>query len=76
MKQIYDQIETEEEVRIRKLVRQGTSNAPQEMFVNNVNLYEKALLCDRNTRKSNLQMEQWSILSVNIKFINQKIKIL
>ena len=74
MKQIYDKIETGEEVRIRKVTQQGTSNAPQETFVNNVNLYEKALLSDRNMRKNNLQMEQWSILSDNIKYVKSEDK--
>ena len=39
------------------------------MFINDVNQYEKALLCDRNVRRSNLQMEQWSILSDNIVYV-------
>ena len=34
-----------------------------------VNQYEKALLSDRNMIKSNLQMEQWSILSDNIVYV-------
>ena len=66
-KQIYDKVELGEEVKIRKLVQQNTFISPkQEMFVYDVNQYEKALLSDRNTRRSNLQMEQWSILSDNI----------
>ena len=70
MNQIYDKIETGEEVRIRNLVQQNISNSPkQETFVNNVNQYERALLSDRNTRKSNSQMEQWSILSDNIIYV-------
>ena len=44
-KQIYDNVETGEEVRIRKLVQQNISNSPkQEMFVSNVNQYEKAII--------------------------------
>ena len=70
MNQIYYKIETGEEERIRKLVQQNISNSPkQETFVNNVNQYERALLSDRNTRKSNLQMEQWSILSDNTVYV-------
>ena len=39
------------------------------MFVNDVNQYEKALLSDRNMRRNNSQMEQWSILSNNIIYV-------
>ena len=74
-KQIYDNIETGEEVRIRKLVQQNISNSPkQEMFVSNVNQYEKVLLSDRNMRRSNSQMEQWSILSDNIIYVKSEDK--
>ena len=37
-----------------------------------VNQYEKALLSDRNMIKSNLQMEQWSILSDNIVYVKSE----
>ena len=64
MKQIYDKVETRQEVRIRKLVQQNISDSSkQKAFVNQ---YEKALLSDRNMRRSYAQMEQWSILSDNI----------
>ena len=63
-KQIYDKIELGEKVRIRKLDQCNVPISPkQETFTNDVNQYEKVLLSDRNTRRSNLQMEQW----VNIK---------
>ena len=39
---------------------------------NDVNQYEKALLSDRNMIKSNLQMEQWSILSDNIVYVKSE----
>ena len=69
-KQIYDNIEKGEEVKIRKLVQQNTSISPkQETFANDVNQYEKALLSDRDVRRNNLQMEQWSILSDNIIYV-------
>ena len=42
------------------------------MFANDVNQYEKALFSDRNTRKSNSQMEQWSILSDNIVYVRSE----
>ena len=72
-KQIYDKAETGGEIRIRKLVQQNISDSPkQETFVNNINQYEKALLSDRNMRRSNLQMEQWSILSDNIVFVRSE----
>ena len=37
-----------------------------------VNQYEKALLSDRNMIKSDLQMEQWSILSSNIVYVKSE----
>ena len=42
------------------------------MFTNDVNQYEKALLSDRYRRKSNVQMDQWSILSDNIVYVKSK----
>ena len=42
------------------------------MFINDVNQYERALLSDRNTRRSNLQMKQWSILSDNIVYVRSE----
>ena len=72
-KHIYDKIETGEEIKIRKLVQQNISNSPkQETIVSNVNQYEKALLSDRNTRRSNAQMDHWSILSDNIVYVKSK----
>ena len=72
-KHIYDKIETGEEIRIRKLVQQIIpDSSKQEMFANNVNQYEKALLSDRYTRRSNAQMDQWSILSDNIIYVKSK----
>ena len=69
-KQIYDNVEKGEKVKIRKLVQQNTSiSSKQEMFVNDVNQYERALLSNRNMRRNNLQMEQWSILSDNITYV-------
>ena len=73
MKQIYDKIELGEEVKIRKLVQHNTPmSLKQEMNANDVNQYEKALLSDRNTRRSKLQMEQWSILSDNIVYVKSE----
>ena len=72
-KQIYDKVETGEEVRIRKIVQQNISNSPkQETFVNIVNQYEKALWSDRNMRRSNSQMEQWSILNDTIIYVKSE----
>ena len=73
MKQIYNKVELGEEVKIQILVQHNTSISPkQEMFTNDVNQYEKALLSDRNMRRSNLQMEQWSILSDNIVYVRSE----
>ena len=72
-KHIYDKVETEEEVRIRKLAQQNIADSlKQETFVNDINQYEKALLSDRNKRRSNSQMEQWSILSDNIVYVKSE----
>ena len=72
-KHIYDKIETGEEIRIRKLVQQNIpDSSKQETFANNVNQYEKALLSDRYTRRSNAQMDQWLILSDNIVYVKSK----
>ena len=72
-KHIYDKIETGEEIRIRKSVQQNIpDSSKQETFANNVNQYEKALLSDRYTRRSNAQMDQWSILSDNIVYVKSK----
>ena len=71
-KHIYDKIETGEEIRIRKLVQNISISPKQETFVSNVNQYEKALLSDRNMRRSNAQMDHWSILSDNIVYVKSK----
>ena len=72
-KHIYDKIETGEEIRIRKLVQQIIPDlSKQETFANNVNQYEKVLLSDKRVRRSNAQMDQWSILSDNIVYVKSK----
>ena len=73
MKQIYDKIELGEEVKIRKLDQCNTPISPKQVsFTNDVNQYEKALLSDRNMRRSNSQMEHWSILSDNIVYVRSE----
>ena len=73
MKQIYDKVESGEKVKIRKLVQHDTSIPPkQETFANDVNQYKKVLLSNRNMRRSNAQMEQWSILSDNIVYVRSE----
>ena len=72
-KQIYDKVESGEKVKIRKVVQHDASISPkQEMFVNNVNQYEQVLLSDRNMKRNNSQMEQWSILSDNIVYVRSE----
>ena len=72
-KHIYDKIETGEEIRIRKLVQQNITDSPKQgTCANNINQYEKALLSDRYMRRSNAQMDQWSILSDNIVYVKSK----
>ena len=71
-KQIYDKIELGEKVRIRELDQCTAPVLPkQAMFINDVNQYEKALLSNRN-RRSNAQMEQWSIFSDNIIYVRSE----
>ena len=42
------------------------------MCADNINQYEKALFSDRNMGRSNVQMDQWSILSDNIVYVKSK----
>ena len=57
-KQVYDKIESGEEVKIRRTVQQNVSVSPKQMMTRkDVNQYEKALMSDRNMIKSNSQME-------------------
>ena len=72
-KQIYDKIESGEEVKIRKIMQQNTPLLPKQVTPRkDVNQYEKALLSDKNMIKSNSQMEQWSILSDNIVYVKSE----
>ena len=72
-KHIHDKIETGKEIKIRKLVQQNNpGSVKQDTFASNVNQYEKALLNDRYVRRSNVQMDQWSILSDNIVYVKSK----
>ena len=72
-KHIYDKIEAGEEIRIRKSVQQNIPGSlKQETLANNVNQYEKALFNDKDMRRSNAQMDQWSILSDNIVYVKSK----
>ena len=69
-KQVYDKIESGEEVMIRKTMQQSTTKLPKQAKARkDVNQYEKTLMSDRNMVKSNSQMEQWSILSNNIVYV-------
>ena len=53
MNQIYDNVESGEEVRIRKLIWQNISHSPKpDTAVSSVNQYEKALLSERNMRRN------------------------
>ena len=72
-KQIYDKIESGKEVKIRKIIQQNTSILPKQVTARkDVNQYKKAFLSDRNMIKSNSQMEQWSILSINIVYVKSE----
>ena len=62
-----------EMVNIRKLNWHNPSiPKKQAMFADDVNQYEKALLSDRYSRKSNVQMDQWLILSDNFVYVKSK----
>ena len=72
-RQIYDKIELGEKVKIRKLDQHNVPNSPKWVtFTNDVNQYEKALMNGRNIRRSNAEMEQWSILSDNIVYVRSE----
>ena len=69
--QLYDKIEKGERVNIRKW-NQHSFSTPQkhDMYPNDVNQYEKALLSGKNMKRgSNSQIEQWLILSDNIVYV-------
>ena len=71
---LYDKIEKGERVNIRR-VNQHKFSIPQKhgMYPNDVNQYEKALLSSKCVkRRSNSQIEQWSILSDNIVYIRSE----
>ena len=72
--QIYGNLEMEEMVKVRKQNKQSVSITPKrDNLVGDTNPYEKALLNDRNlNRQCNSQIEQWSILSDNIKYIKSE----
>ena len=44
----------------------------QATFTNDVNQYEKALLNDRDMKRSSAQMEQWCILSDNVVYVRSE----
>ena len=73
-RQFYDKIEIGEMINIRKLNwHKFSTPQKQDMFTNDVNQYEKALLSGRNMKRgSNLQIEQWLILSNNIVYVRSE----
>ena len=72
--QIYENIEMAEMVKVRKLNKQSVPIIQKgDSSVGDINPYEKALLSERNlNRQRNSQIEQWSILSDNIKYIKSE----
>ena len=70
-KQVYDKIESGDELKIRKTIsQQSNPKLPKQVKeMKDVNVYEKVLISDMNMIKNNLQMEQWSILSDNIVYV-------
>ena len=72
-KQVYDKIESGDEIKIRKTMQQSKAKSPKEVKERkDVNQYEKALLSDRNMIMNISQMEQWSILSDNIVYVRSE----
>ena len=73
-KHVYDKIESGDELKIRKIVSQQSNvNFPKQVKERKeVNMYEKVLINDMNMIKTNLPMEQWSILSDNIVYIKSE----
>ena len=72
--QIYENLEMAEMVKVRKLNKQNVPIIQKgDNLVDDTNPYEKALLSDRNlNRQCNSQIEQWSILSDNIKYVKSE----
>ena len=51
---------------------QPNTSIPPKQKTDDVNQYEKALLSDKDIRRSSLPMEQWSILSNNIVYVRSE----
>ena len=70
-KQVYDKIESGDELKIGKnILQQDNPNLPKQVKERNgVNMYEKGLISDMNIIKNNLEIEHWSILSDNIVYV-------
>ena len=73
-KQVYDKIESGDELKVRKIVlQQSNLHFPKQVEEKKeVNMYEKVLISDMNMIKNNSQMEQWSILSDNIIYVRSE----
>ena len=73
-KHVYDKIELGDKLKVgRTVLQQSKSSLPKQVNERkDVNLYEKVLICDINTIKNKLQMEQWSILSDNIVYVRSE----
>ena len=71
---LYNKIEKGERVNIRKVSQHEISILQKhDICPNDVNQYEKALLSGKNMkRRSDSQIEQWSILSDNIVYIRSE----
>ena len=73
-KQVYDKIESGDQLKIRKTIsQQSNQKLPKQVKEKKeVNEYEKVLISDMNTIKNNSHMEQWSILSDNIVYVRSE----
>ena len=72
-KYVYDKFESGDEIIVRKVSQEiWNKTLPHKRLKEKeeINLYEKVLVNDANTLDKNKpQMEQWSILSDNIKYV-------
>ena len=73
-KYIYDKVEKGDKITVKRIGQElgNDKMLPHKRLKvkEEINLYEKMLVCDVNTfDKNKSQMEQWSILSDNIKYV-------
>ena len=78
---IYDKIESGDETKVRKVNQEAQKNNNplniKSKGKEEINLYEKVLVSDVNRLEMNMpQMNQWSMLGDNIKYLSQLVMML